>query len=231
MKPVYFWHGYSKNVSNAAVWKRLKGSLKCWRSLHWDGRFLEVNWGQLLSPTRVKKSLGEKAVLHGATHPIQSYTQFKVPDGSCQDASGGAAGGSSSAPLIWAAFSSTDTKTASLRCVSFSLWMKSLYWLRIQASAAPLRAWLTDRPRWYGGVSGWISALTAWHSFPCCHKSLPSPRKVRLRWLLADPQAPPARHGSFYQPRPRWLCGSAVLTPPLMRKEGRGGYIKGGRSL
>lgn len=36
MKPVYFWHGYSKNVSYAAVWERLKGSLKFWRCLHWD---------------------------------------------------------------------------------------------------------------------------------------------------------------------------------------------------
>lgn len=81
-------------------------------------------------------------------------------------------------------------------------------------------AWLTDRQRW------WISMLMACHSFLGCHKSLPSPLKVRLRCLLADLQAPPARHMSFYQPWPRWHCGGRVLTPPLMRereeREGEG---------
>lgn len=64
---------------------------------------------------------------------------------------------------------------------------------------------------------------------PFCHKSLPSPLKVRLRWLLADLQASPDRHMSFYQPRPRWHCSVRVLTPSVMRrrKEGRGGKKKG----
>lgn len=94
--------------------------------------------------------------------------------------------------------------------------------------------WLTDRQRWCRGGRGWISTLTACHSFLGCHKSLPSPLKVRLHWLLADLQALPARHMSFYQPRPRWHCGGRVLTPLLMRrgKEGRGGKSwEGGRNV
>ncbi len=87
--------------------------------------------------------------------------------------------------------------------------------------------WLTDRQRRRGGGRGWISTLTACHSFLCCHKSLPSPLKVRPRWLLADLRASPGRHMSFYQPRPRWHCGGRVLTPPLMRN---GKKCKGGKS-
>ncbi|TNN63551.1 hypothetical protein EYF80_026203 [Liparis tanakae] len=43
--------------------------------------------------------------------------------------------------------------------------------------------------------------------------------------MRRDLQAPPARHRSFYQPRPRWHSAGGVLTPPLMRnrKEGKGG--------
>lgn len=82
---------------------------------------------------------------------------------------------------------------------------------------------LSDGKRWCGG------GLKACHSFFNCHKSLPWALKVRLRWLPEDLQAPPARHMSFYQPRPRWHCGSGVLTPPMMRnrKEGKGGKCEG----
>lgn len=130
------------------------------------------------------------------------------------------------------AISSADIKTVILSFVSFSLRKKSRQRTRIQASAALLRARLPD----WGGCgeeSGWISTLTAWHSFPCCHKSPPISSESQA-WLAAGrPAGPLGRHASFYQSGPRWLCSSTLLTPPLMRngKEGRGGHDGRGRSL
>lgn len=79
--------------------------------------------------------------------------------------------------------SSADIKTVILSFVSFSLRKKSRQRMRIQASAVPLRARLPD----WGGCgeeSGWISTLTAWHSFPCCHKSPPISSESQA-WLAA----------------------------------------------